>query len=123
VVRRDGNDEPLAGINPVLRGWGNDFATGNATGKFNPVDSYVWKRLRTLVRKRKGRNLRAGEMARWTRHAFHDLGLHKLLGTIRYPGQARLPRPERPPVSRVRDIRTHGLNGGLAHNRRKTEEG
>jgi RNA-directed DNA polymerase len=110
-------------INPVLRGWGNYFATGNATGKFNQVDSYVWKRLRALVRKRKGRNLRPGEMSRWTRHAFHQLGLHKLLGTIRYPGNAKLPRPERPPVSRVREIRTHGLNGGLAHNRRKTEEG
>jgi len=23
-------------------------------------------------------------------------------------------RPERPPVSRVREIRTHGLSGGLA---------
>jgi hypothetical protein len=23
-------------------------------------------------------------------------------------------RPERPPVSRVREIRTHGLNGGFA---------
>jgi len=110
-------------INPVIRGWGNYFATGNATGKFNQVDSYVWKRLRALVRKRKGRNLRPGEMSRWTRHAFHQLGLHKLLGTIRYPGNAKLPRPERPPVSRVREIRTHGLNGGLAHNRRKTEEG
>jgi RNA-directed DNA polymerase len=110
-------------INPVIRGWGNYFATGNATSKFNQVDSYVWMRLRALVRKRKGRHLRPGEMARWTRHAFHQLGLHKLLGTIRYPGQAKLPRPERPPVSRVREIRTHGLNGGLTHSRRKTEEG
>ena len=110
-------------INPVIRGWGNYFATGNAAGKFNQVDSYVWKRLRALVRKRKGRNLRAGEMSRWTRQAFHQLGLHKLLGTIRYPGEAKLPRSERPPVSRVREIRTHGLNGGLTHNRRKTEEG
>ena len=75
--------ETIAKLNPVLRGWGNYFATGNATGKFIQVDSYVWSRLRALVRKRKGRNLRAGEMARWTRHAFHDLGLHKLLGTIR----------------------------------------
>jgi hypothetical protein len=25
-----------------------------------------------------------------------------------------MPLPERPPVSRVREIRTHGLNGGLA---------
>jgi group II intron reverse transcriptase/maturase len=115
--------ETIAKINPVIRGWGNYFATGNATTKFNQVDSYVWKRLRKLMRKRKGRNLRAGEMGRWTRHAFHDLGLHKLLGTIRYPGQAQLPRPERPPVSRVREIRTHGLNGGPTHNRCKTEEG
>ena len=29
-------------------------------------------------------------------------------------------RPERPPVSRVREIRMHGLNGGLAFNRRLT---
>ena len=113
----------IAKINPVIRGWGNYFATGNATDKFNQVDSYVWMRLRALVRKRKGRNLRPGEMSRWTRHAFHQLGLHKLLGTIRYPGNAKLPRPERPPVSRVREIRTHGLNGGLTHNRRETEEG
>ena len=26
-----------------------------------------------------------------------------------------MPRAERPPVSRVREIRTHGLNGGLTH--------
>jgi len=115
--------ETIKKINPVIRGWGNYFATGNAADKFNQVDSYVWSRLRTLVRKRKGRNLRPGEMNRWTRYAFHQLGLHKLLGTIRYPGHARLPRPERPPVSRVRESRTHGLNGGLTHNRREAEEG
>jgi RNA-directed DNA polymerase len=115
--------ETIEKINPVLRGWGNYFATGNASDKFNQADSYVWKRLRSLVRKRKGRQLRAGEMSRWTRAAFHKLGLHKLLGTVRYPGNTRTPRPERPPVSRVREIRTHGLNGGLAHNRRKTVEG
>jgi len=28
-------------------------------------------------------------------------------------------RPERPPVSRVREIRTHGLKGGLDFNRRQ----
>ena len=115
--------DTIAKINPVVRGWGNYFATGNASGKFNQVDSYVWMRLRRLVRQRKGRNLRAGEMARWTRHAFHDLGLHKLLGTIRYPGHAQLPRPERPPVSRVREIRTHGLNGGLTTTRSNAGEG
>jgi len=31
--------------------------------------------------------------------------------------------PERPPVSRVREIRTHGLKGGLdSISRRKTEK-
>jgi hypothetical protein len=29
-----------------------------------------------------------------------------------------MPRPERPPVSRVREIRMHGLNGGLDFERR-----
>jgi RNA-directed DNA polymerase len=115
--------ETIAKINPVIRGWGSYFATGNASTKFNQVDSYVWMRLRTLMRRRKGRHLRPGEMRRWTRLAFHNLGLHKLLGTIRYPGRAQLPRSERPPVSRVREIRTHGLNGGLNRIRPTTEEG
>jgi RNA-directed DNA polymerase len=115
--------ETIAKINPVIRGWGSYFATGNATTKFTQVDSYVWMRLRALARKRKGRNLRHGEMRRWTRHAFYELGLHKLLGTIRYPGKAQMPRSERPPVSRVREIRTHGLNGGLNHTRRTTGKG
>jgi group II intron reverse transcriptase/maturase len=115
--------ETIAKINPVIRGWGGYFATGNATVKFNQVDSYVWMRLRKLMRRRKGRNLRPGEMSRWTHHAFQELGLHKLLGTIRYPGNAQLPRSERPPVSRVPEIGMHGLNGGLAHSRPKTVEG
>jgi hypothetical protein len=62
-------------------------------------------------------------MSHWTRNAFHDLGMHRLRGTVRYPGHAQVPRPERPPVSRVPEIRTHGLNGGPTHIRRKTEEG
>ncbi len=115
--------EIFAKINPVLRGWGSYFATGNAASKFNQVDSYVWGRLRKLMRRRKGRNLRAGEMSRWTGDAFHELGVHRLRGTVRYPGQAQVPRSERPPVSRVREIRTHGLNGGLTHIRRETDQG
>jgi RNA-directed DNA polymerase len=115
--------EIIAKINPVLRGWGGYFATGNASTKFNQIDSYVWMRLRTLMRRRKGRNLRAGEMSRWTRSAFHDLGLHRLRGTVRYPGKAQLPRSERPPVSRVPEIGTHGLNGGLNRNRARTVKG
>jgi len=106
--------DTIAKINPVIRGWGGYFATGNAAARFNQLDSYVWQHPRSLMRTRKGRNLRAGEMSRWTRQALVDLGLHRLRGTVRYPGLAQLPHSERPPVSRVREIRTHGLNGGPA---------
>jgi RNA-directed DNA polymerase len=77
--------EVIADLNPVLRGWGNYFRTGNAARRFNQLDSYVWRRLRALRVKRKGRHLRAGEAARWTSDYFHNLGLHRLRGTVRYP--------------------------------------
>jgi hypothetical protein len=41
-------------INPVLRGWGNYFLTGNASDKFNQLDSYVWRRLLRLLGLRGG---------------------------------------------------------------------
>jgi group II intron reverse transcriptase/maturase len=78
----------IAELNPVLRGWGNYFRTGNAARRFNQLDTYVWQRLRALRVKRKGRNLRAGEADRWSRDYFHNLGLHRLRGTVRYPGAA-----------------------------------
>jgi group II intron reverse transcriptase/maturase len=77
--------EVIADVNPVLRGWGNYFRTGNASNQFIDIDSYVWERLRALRVKRKGRQLRPGEAARWTGDYFHGLGLHRLRGTIQYP--------------------------------------
>ncbi len=77
----------IAELNPVLRGWGNYFRTGNAARRFNQLDSYVWRRLRTLRIKRKGRQLRPGEADRWTSDYFHNLGLHRLRGSVRYPEQ------------------------------------
>ena len=77
------------------------------------VDDYVVERLRGLLRKRHGRNLRPGQSARWTSDFFHHHGLHRLRGTIRYPGRSTMPRPETAPVSRVRETRKHGLKGGL----------
>jgi group II intron reverse transcriptase/maturase len=76
-------------LNPVLRGWGNYFRTGNAAQKFNQVDRYVEKRLHGFMKKRKGRNLRAGEAERWTSDFFVEgHGLHRLRGTVQYPGAA-----------------------------------
>lgn len=75
-------------LNLFLRGWGNYFRTGNAGNKFVTIDRYVAWRLKRLLIKKRGRNLHAGQADRWTRTWFHDQGLHKLLGTIRYPKAA-----------------------------------
>ena len=78
----------IAGLNLFLRGWGNYFRTGNASNKFVQLDRHVAWRLKRLLIKKRGRNLRAGQANRWTRTWFHDQGLHKLMGTIRYPKAA-----------------------------------
>ena len=75
----------ISDINPVLRSWANYFRTGNADQKFNQTDSYVYDRLRDFMVKRKGRNLRAGEVLKWDRDFFDRLGLHRLRGTVKYP--------------------------------------
>jgi group II intron reverse transcriptase/maturase len=79
--------EVIATMNPVLRGWGTYFRTGNAAKRFVQIDGYVVRRLKALRRKRKGRQLCAGEAATWTREYFENLGLYRLRGTIRYPEQ------------------------------------
>ncbi len=78
----------IADLNPVLRGWGNYFRTGNAALKFNAIDAYVWKRLHHFMVRRKGRNLRAGQAQQWNRDFFWRLGLHRLSGTVQYPEAA-----------------------------------
>jgi len=78
----------VAELNPILRGWGQYFRTGNASRQFNMVDSYVVRRLKRLRKQRKGRNLKAGESQKWTREYFEALGLYRLRGTIQYPKRA-----------------------------------
>jgi group II intron reverse transcriptase/maturase len=81
--------EVIAQLNPVLRGWGGYFRTGNADVKFNQLDDHVWRRLRALRVKRAGSKLCAGQAERWTRDYFVEgLGLHRLRGTVRYPEAA-----------------------------------
>jgi RNA-directed DNA polymerase len=80
--------ETIAQLNPVLRGWGAYFRTGNAAIKFGQLDAYVNGRLSRLLIKRHGRQLHAGQVAHWTGDFFQALGLHRLRGTIRYPEAA-----------------------------------
>ena len=78
----------IAAINPVLRGWGQYFRTGNAAVKFVHVDDYVVARLRRLRQQRAGRQVRAGQLGSLDRSFFEALGLLRLRGTIQYPEAA-----------------------------------
>ena len=75
-------------LNPILRGWGNYFRTGNAATRFRQVDRYVVDRLHGLMVKKRGRNLRPGQAAQWNEDWFNHHGLYRLRGTIRYPKAA-----------------------------------
>ena len=87
---RAGTDvrEVIADLNPLLRGWGNYFRTGNAAVKFRQADRYIAWRLKRLLVKKHGRNLHAGQADQWTEEWMHGMGLYKLAGTIRYPRAA-----------------------------------
>jgi RNA-directed DNA polymerase len=78
----------IADLNPLLRGWGNYFRTGNAAVKFRQADDYVVWRLRTLMVRKRGRNLHAGQASAWTEDWFNGHGLYRLRGTVRYPRAA-----------------------------------
>jgi group II intron reverse transcriptase/maturase len=101
--------EIVASINPVLRGWGNYFRTGNADREFNAIDGYVHRRVVRWMRRRGGQRARYRWDA-WPRERLHEeIGLYRLRGTVCYPAHAT---PRRPSGSRVRETRTHGLKGG-----------
>ena len=114
--------EVIADLNPILKGWGNYFRTGNAARSFNQIDTYVNERLFALHIKRAGRNLEPGRVETWTREYFWNHGLHRLRGTVKYPEATQYRWTESPPASRVREIREHGFNGGRMETR-ATREG
>jgi group II intron reverse transcriptase/maturase len=109
----------VSDLNPILRGWGAYFGTGNAARSFTQIDSYVYQRLRALRVKRAGRQIDARIAATWTRNYFWSLGLHRLKGTVHYPEATQYRWHESPPASRVREIRTHGFHGGRTETRKE----
>jgi RNA-directed DNA polymerase len=79
--------EVIEVLNPVLRGWGNYFCTGNASWKFQQVDRYVNQRLVRLLPRVRDWRRRPFKMREWAPARFEEeFGLHRLVGTIRYPG-------------------------------------
>jgi group II intron reverse transcriptase/maturase len=74
-------------LNPSLRGWGNYFRTGNASWKFQQVDRYVNQRLVRLLPHARDWRRRPFALKEWAPARFvAEFGLHRLVGTIRYPG-------------------------------------
>jgi RNA-directed DNA polymerase len=81
--------EVIEVLNPVLRGWGNYFRTGNASWKFQQVDRYVNQRLVRLLPGVRDWRRRPFELRQWAPARFvEEFGLYRLVGTIRNPGFA-----------------------------------
>ena len=110
---RRGQDirEVIADSEPMLRGWGNYFRTGNAATKFRQVDRYVVRSppWRPMIKKR-GRNMPAGSPG---------VGGRLVQRSRPAPTAWHHPLPEgcvtmsrRSSVSRMRENRTYGLKGG-----------
>jgi group II intron reverse transcriptase/maturase len=108
-ARQSGKDvkQIIAELNPVLRGWGNYFRTGNADREFNKIDGFVYRRLQRWQERRGGQ--RATCRKSWTSKQLFGMGLYKLQGTVQYPSQAT---SRRSPVSCVPENGTHSLKGG-----------
>lgn len=97
-------------INPVVRGWGNFFRHGNASQVFKDTDVYVAQRIKQWLFRRGGQRTRYW-FSKWPmRRLYEEMGLHRLSTSRVYPTEAA---PRRSSVSRVREIRMHGLNGGF----------
>jgi group II intron reverse transcriptase/maturase len=108
-ARHSGKDvkQLITVLNPVLRGWGNYFRSGNADREFNRMDAYVYRRLMRWHYRRGGQ--RATKRRFWPAAQLYGMGLHRLQGTVRYTAQAT---PRRSSVSRVPENGMHGLKGG-----------
>ncbi|EQD49398.1 Group II intron, maturase-specific domain protein [mine drainage metagenome] len=102
-------NDVIAKLNPVLRGWSNYFRSGNAEREFNELDSYVYRHVTKWIDRRGGQRSRF-QLHQWPSQRLHEIGLCRMQGRVSYPTQATLVRPS---LSRVREIRTHGLKGGF----------
>lgn len=109
-ARQSGKDvkQIIAELNPVLRGWGNYFRTGNADREFNRMDSFVWECLRRWQFRRGGQ--RPAKRRPFSNDQLSAMGLFRLLGTVKYPAQAT---PRKSSLSRVPENGTHGLKGEI----------
>jgi len=74
------------------------------------MDAYVIEKLRRWQHRRGGQRIAKGPVFAWNQ--LEGMGLHRLLGTVKYPAHAT---PRRSSLSRVPENGMHGLKGGLAN--------
>jgi RNA-directed DNA polymerase len=72
----------VAELNRFLVGWGQYFRSGNATRHFHQLDRYATRRLALLISKKYGHS--GWGYGMWVVQANRGLGLHRLVGTVRY---------------------------------------
>ena len=106
--RQSGKDvkQIIVELTPVLRGWGNYFRTGNADREFNQMDAFVYQSLLRWHYRRGGQ--RRTKRSLFSSKQLYGMGLHRLMGTVKYLSQATLRRSS---LSRVPENGTHGLKG------------
>jgi group II intron reverse transcriptase/maturase len=78
-------------LNQMLRGWTNYFKSGNAARKFLQIMKYVWQSIVKFQSRRQQLKRPYKQMKyRYTYDWFQKLGIHQLVGNIRYPKLAYL---------------------------------
>ena len=95
---------------------GNRCRTGNADREIDRIDDHVYGRvLRWQLRRGSQRTRFRSD--RWPRKRLYEIGLHRQMGTVKYPNAAtprKLCRQDSP-VSSVRETRTHSLKGSAGN--------
>ena len=104
----------IAELNPVLRGWGNYFRTGNAAKQIQPARQVLSGGVSGAAHASAGgRSSAARRGRRWTRDYFSKPRTASPARHRPLPGGCVMPAATRDHrVSRVREIRMHGLKGG-----------
>jgi RNA-directed DNA polymerase len=100
-------------LNKVIRGWFEYFKHCRR-GVFQPLDGWIRRRLRSILRTRQGRRgiARGKDYLRWRNAYFQQLGLFTMAEA--HAQLIRSLHETHRPESRMREIRTYGLEGGGA---------
>jgi RNA-directed DNA polymerase len=105
--------EIISKLNEVLRGW-FEYFKHSRHGVFKPLDGWIRRRVRSILRTRQGRRgiARGKDYLRWPNAYFLRLGLFTMAEA--HAQLIRSLHETHRPESRMREIRTYGSEGGGA---------